>query len=715
MIYRLKFILILGFVYSLVINKSELIAQETIKLPEKYTETFQIANSITLNTDMSFGISQLNNEIKTFNSLTVKAYLEAIKNPDNKTTNGKKQIIIGFLGIETGFIKSRSDFFAKKPESIQKDLILARVISAIVKRNKIDMNLSNLSNTFLLIFSKNENAELFEDIKDLGLPIPENQQFFYILWDKGMVNELPYYFKSKSYVSLNIASESVAFENIKSDNISDVGNKENNEIKKTENDIADIPLAVVPAKVGTSEIPEKIKKDDAVTPVPEKEEIKEQIEVKKENNDLIDYTKPTKEKKEDEEEQILVIESDDNLIFNEVNPEIHSVLAICFKEFLLEKENNISSYKSAKFFLANNNSRIKVSNISTKSNTFDTTVYFNLTWDYYKIGIQQDIMDRRRTENDPEIQRINQNIYPLLKYYVKGQEVFPSKQGSELILPAKLGSFKDLNIVLTDSNLANLLKSEEMLMEDKSKQILLSFKYHKSKIKFNISNKLTGEEINDVSFYVDLSKKKIIEEILSSNVVIDKLYKSDKVNYDISFVHEDYKLFRRKLSSKNWAYPYKVEMEPKNSYNIIFVEVSNSDNKRIFYQELEKKLKKIKEINHEFILFLSNGNKPFVCKTNEDFTIILNKILVISPDQPQASVDKKFLIDNIDMNAFNKAEKINFYYFLSKNVMQQAGNLLIDDIVNELSKRENYSVYINSNYMPDEKEKSRKNYKYFKL
>jgi len=672
---------ILISIILIIVNLIFISSKCQVILPNQYKEKFNISNEFLSNENIQLGLVQCNNQFKMLNNSILKTYYPYCKTSSIKEKIKEPNIIIlGYIGVDMGFVQNRGELFSNIDKENLNFVECVDVIAGIVKRAKVDMQISNINNLDILIYFLQDNSEILDELRELQI-IETQSNFLYVIWDKGDVEELPLFFKNKKYYGYNIIKKEYYAANEFFDS---------NEEK------------VIKEEKSTDENNSIV--ENKATPVDEVKNQQIEIENISENVPKL------------EENKISIIDNENNITFKKVSPNLSNELKTIFLNYIKEKSINVRSHSYANFELADDNRSFITYNISI--NSTDDTLHIPLVCDSYKIRIEQDIIERRSVENDLEIKKISDFIYPQIKFFYKNQQLNQLHNKKEIWLSNEFSSINEIEAQISDTTFIKILKTNLISSKTSNKkEIELIISVKKVNVRFQIIDKQNDEEIQDVSLYIDYNKKNIVKDKINSGYVLrDMIYFNPNVDYTVSLYHPDFKFYKKTLSEKTWSNTQKIEMEPLKSFNIFYIDISDFRNKGEVYQKIERKLNKILKNKLDYLVFISFGNKPFVCNSGEDYKSTLNKILTITPSQPTATIDKQRLIEQANNDFFNLNEKVNFYYYLSKNVYSQSRTTLIDEVVKELMEKsgKKYDVYINLDYSPQEADKNN-SYKYINI
>lgn len=113
-----------------------------------------------------------------------------------------------------------------------------------------------------------------------------------------------------------------------------------------------------------------------------------------------------------------------------------------------------------------------------------------------------------------------------------------------------------------------------------------------------------------------------------------------------------------------------------NTKTFIYVDISASDDVIDLIQDSIKKI--VYSNDDDFILYISNGNKPLILTSRNELIDNLNKLFLENFKHPDYNQDiylineillKNKLLSNISNNieASNLKNKLNFYFFINKD------------------------------------------------
>jgi hypothetical protein len=124
----------------------------------------------------------------------------------------------------------------------------------------------------------------------------------------------------------------------------------------------------------------------------------------------------------------------------------------------------------------------------------------------------------------------------------------------------------------------------------------------------------------------------------------------------------------------------KIELEiDKIPFQFFYVDLSGFDNLQKVKDLIENKLKGTKG---EYLIFISNGDRPFVYRTGSDIKKLFTKISLIRPEPPSKYNEKLYIkpyVNNLELNLDRRKAEFNFLF--SESFLNHSGKLFMEEVL----------------------------------
>lgn len=138
-------------------------------------------------------------------------------------------------------------------------------------------------------------------------------------------------------------------------------------------------------------------------------------------------------------------------------------------------------------------------------------------------------------------------------------------------------------------------------------------------------------------------------------------------------------------------------------FNLIYVDVSQVSDKLLLYDKLEQLLQTIEDQEDRYLLYISNSNNPYIARTSEDYSDLLNSISIINPDIPSGNIDKRLMIQYLEKEDLVPERAFtNFHFFLSSYSYALSTEVIVGDLLKHFGPAEKHikkSIYVDKRPM----------------
>jgi hypothetical protein len=222
-------------------------------------------------------------------------------------------------------------------------------------------------------------------------------------------------------------------------------------------------------------------------------------------------------------------------------------------------------------------------------------------------------------------------------------------------------------------------------VESKELNIIIKGDYpKKEKVDCYISSKIYN---NKKLVRLKSTGKGIMENTLKFYLP-DSLFAEEEVNlicikpfnYNLkrNYIKNDWKEDRIAVPIYNSteSVTYEIEQIP---FQFFYIDLSGFNNLQVIKDLLEEKLN---GKNGEFLIYVSNGDRPIIYKTGDDLKKLFTKISLIRPEPPSKYNEKVYLkpyIENLKLNLDRRKAEFNFLF--SESFLNHSGKTFMQEVL----------------------------------
>jgi hypothetical protein len=651
----------------------------TVILTDAYTQDetlsafklpVNVDRSIFLRNDFYYGIKAASSEIKDYNYILFRAYyIIAKKGTDPVPVKPATKIMVGFLGFSPSVISTATELYVKPGDTALVPCV-HNLLSDIILKKKIIFGYNDIKKLKLAIYDLNSEKEMAASLHDKFIISPEASHLIFIIWDQAKEPTIPLALSECHPLVFDLTSP-VKFPVYE-------------------------PAVKPPEEISSTSQP-PVKKEDAGA---KKEETAQHLQDRPDQPAVQNEAAPRKEparpepgRKEPPEKK--------SFHCKDLFPELIPVV----EEFLVKNKINADKVQLSSR-LNNRNDTLKLT-VSSETGSRE----YILPIDHYApliIKFAQTETSRRGDENDPEFEDIIKSILDMIHFSFNGRELYFDTLTSSLLLPK---SFVPLNKISVEGIGAKRIK----FIYDDDKQLLTGLtvyaEFIKSPVRFTIVDKRTSQPINNIDIIISYNNRPVYSGSYNSgNEIENKIYRDPNIRYRVIITHPDYYPINQKifLTAQDFDLEKRCEMEYKPAYNLFYVDLTMG-NRMLLKSVLQEKTNSLFDLHLPFMVFVSDGKRPQIIKSQAGFTEFLNKIGILMTMPPNSSEDKETMLNSIPMDSLSVFETVKFQYFISSDTYQTSWKTLIDDLRNEINFRINKKpeiyLFIDFELMNDKRNK----------
>ena len=162
------------------------------------------------------------------------------------------------------------------------------------------------------------------------------------------------------------------------------------------------------------------------------------------------------------------------------------------------------------------------------------------------------------------------------------------------------------------------------------------------------------------------------------------------------------------VSMQNGKPAQTLKLEPIPTYNLFYIDISEAQNRNLIRKPVMEQVRELRGKGNDFLVFLSNGQSPYVAENDPtNFRSVMRQLVLSSPDVPKAETDRSLLLSRMKLNEILPTRRlVNMHFYLSKSLYDTSREQLINELTAAFPEgQENIRIFIHTDFEIPESDK----------